>query len=92
MPPNSQVYTIGGDDLSHITYRPYLCKMLTGGITTPRMCGIEVGGGGRIGVFYSPEDLSVGMVGMSMDGIYGYSPEDATDLVQNVVMVAMAAR
>ena len=41
-------------------------------------------------MFYSPEDLSVGMVGMSMDGIYGYSPEDAlTDLVQNVVMVAM---
>lgn len=89
LPPNSQVYTIGGDDLSHITYRPYARKMLTGGMTTPRMRGMEVGGGGRIGVFYSPEDLSVGMVGMSMDGIYGYSPEDATDLVQNVVMVAM---
>jgi hypothetical protein len=26
---------------------------------------------------------------MSMDGIYGYTPEDATDLVANVIMVAM---
>jgi hypothetical protein len=84
----SPVYSIGGDDLSHVTYRSYARRMLTGGMTTPRLRGIEVGGG-RVGVFYSPEDLSVGMVGMSMDGIYGYSPEDATDLVQNVVMVAM---
>jgi hypothetical protein len=86
--PNSQVYSIGGDDLSRVTYRPYARKMLTGGMTTPRLRGIEVAGG-RTGVFYSPEDLSVGLVGMSMDGIYGYTPEDATDLVANVIMVAM---
>jgi hypothetical protein len=57
-------------------------------MNAPRLRGIEVANG-RTGVFYSPEDLSVGLVGMTIDGIYGYDPEDATDLVQNVVMLAM---
>jgi hypothetical protein len=42
----------------------------------------------RIGVFYSREDLTAGMVGEPVDGVVGYSPENATQIVANMVMYA----
>jgi hypothetical protein len=87
LPVEHKVYTVGGPSLAHVAYRPYARKLLVSGMTAPRLRGIEVKG--RPAVFYSPEDLSVGMVGMSVDGIYGYAPEDATDLVENVLFLAM---
>jgi hypothetical protein len=87
LPANHAVYTVGGDKLDRVTYRPFAKRLLANGMNTPRLRGIDVAGG-RTGVFYSPEDLSVGLVGMSIDGIYGYDPEDATDLVANIVLLA----
>ncbi|HEY8668565.1 MAG TPA: DUF4159 domain-containing protein [Tepidisphaeraceae bacterium] len=53
-----------------------------------RLKGIEIGD--RTAVFFSEDDLSVGLVGQSIDGIYGYEPEVATKLVENIVKYAAA--
>ena len=42
----------------------------------------------RPAVFFSKEDLSVGLVGQSVDGIYGYDPKTATQLAANVILFA----
>ena len=44
--------------------------------------------GGRPAVFYSREDVSVGLVGQPIDGVAGYVPEDATKVVADVVAYA----
>jgi hypothetical protein len=36
--------------------------------------------------YYSPQDLSVGIVGQDVDGIYGYSPVTATELMRNILL------
>ncbi len=38
--------------------------------------------------FFSREDLTVGLVGQDVDGIFGYTPESATSLMRNVVLYA----
>ena len=50
------------------------------------MRGIKVGG--RIGIFYSREDLTAGCVGEQVDGILGYDPNVATQIMINMVMYA----
>jgi hypothetical protein len=44
----------------------------------------------RTRVFYSAEDLSEGLVGQPIDGIYGYSPQIATSLMANLLTYAAA--
>ena len=34
----------------------------------------------------SPDDLSAGIVGYPKDGIAGYSPQSATDLMRNIIL------
>ena len=79
-------YTAAGDDLARAFYRGYTRKLLVGATTSPRLRGIQVNN--RTAVIYSPEDLSVGLVGMSIDGIYGYEPSYATKLMQSVIFFA----
>jgi Domain of unknown function (DUF4159) len=43
---------------------------------------------GRWTVLFSADDLSVGMVGNAIDGIRGYTPETATELMTRVVVYA----
>jgi hypothetical protein len=43
---------------------------------------------GRVGVLYSREDLSGGMVGQAVDGITGYMPESATAIMRNAMLYA----
>lgn len=66
-----------------IRYRQTAQKVMAGGLRAPRLKGIEVNG--KFGVIYSREDLSVGIVGHSVDGIVGYDPQTATDLAAAVV-------
>ena len=42
----------------------------------------------RPAVFYSPEDLTAGLVGQPVDGIFGYAPESATPLMRNMLLYA----
>ena len=39
-------------------------------------------------VFFSPEDLTAGLVGQPTDGILGYDPATATDIMRNIVVYA----
>ncbi len=50
------------------------------------MRGITIGG--RVAVFYSPEDLSAGIVGEQVDGISGYDPASATQIMTNLILYA----
>jgi len=40
---------------------------------------------GKGAIYYSAEDLSAGLVGEPVDGIYGYQPRVATDLMANII-------
>jgi hypothetical protein len=74
-----------------IAYRSYARRRLVQDMKMPRLRGIDVGGG-RIGVFYSAEDLSAGMVGQQVDGITGYDPAVATALVQRILAYAQTGK
>jgi hypothetical protein len=69
-----------------VEYRAFARKTL-GNLRTPRLRGIDVKGATR--VFISAEDLSVGLVGMPIDGIYGYEPRGATQLMAGMMLYAL---
>jgi hypothetical protein len=76
-----------GNKIDSIAYRSYAARALGGGLRKARLCGIPVEGG-RIGVFYSREDISGGLVGEPVDGIVGYDPATSTQLMTNMILYA----
>lgn len=83
LPETHAVYA-GGDKLE-IAYRDYARKILGSLNDEGRLQMVETGG--RAGVIYSREDLSVGLVGQAVDGIVGYDPRTATELVRRVLLL-----
>jgi hypothetical protein len=75
-----------GEPIDTFGYRRYAQKLLVGHANAPQLRAIMKGGKPR--VYYSPQDLSVGMVGMSVDGIYGYDPATATAIMRNIMLQA----
>ena len=53
------------------------------------MRSLEVGH--RWAVLFSSDDISAGLVGQEVDGIRGYTPESATDIMEHVLEYAAAA-
>jgi hypothetical protein len=43
-------------------------------------------------VFFSREDLTAGLVGQAVDGVYGYSPETALDLATRIALYSLGDR
>jgi hypothetical protein len=82
--PDHAVFSAGGKT-SEVAYRAF-ARRVVGSTRTPRLKGIEVNG--RFGVFFSAEDLSEGLVGQAVDGIFGYEPASATNLMRNMVTFA----
>ena len=72
------------DTPGQVEYRQF-AKKVVGNIKTPRL-RMATAGKGR--VFLSQEDLSVGLVGQPVDGIYGYEPKTATAIVANIILTA----
>lgn len=68
-------------------YRPF-ARNLIGATRAPRVRAITVGAKGRVGVFFSREDLSAGLVGGPVDGIIGYGPATATLITRNILLYA----
>jgi hypothetical protein len=68
-----------------IEYRPYSRTVLTH-LKQPRIGAIDLNG--RHAVYFSAEDLSVGLVGQNVDGIVGYQPEVAAMLMERMILVA----
>jgi hypothetical protein len=84
LPDTHAFYKIGGRPLTDIGYRMYARQLQPGELKGTRLSGIEING--RLAVIFSPEDLSVGMVGQPVDGINGYDPKSAMGLVRNVLL------
>lgn len=68
-----------------VSYRTFARKML-GTLHTPRIKAMEARN--RPAVFFSAEDLSTGLVGESVDGIFGYEPQSATDVMRSLLIYA----
>ena len=71
-------------------YRAYTILMRPAGASHFRLNGIRFGN--RLGVIYSSDDLSEGLVGQSVDGIIGYQPDIATELMRRIVTLADAGK
>lgn len=84
LPPGHAVFK-SGEKLENVEYRRWARRQL-GNLRTPRLRGIEKGG--AVKVFYSAEDLSVGLVGQPVDGIYGYEPQTATSMMTDILLYA----
>ena len=84
LPVSHALYGGGGAKLETVAYRPFAQKALAGAARGPRVAALTVGG--RPAVLVSREDLSVGLVGQPVDGIIGYEPRSATDLVTRIVL------
>jgi len=78
------IFNGASDTAGQVEYRQFAKKVL-GNIKTPRL-RMATAGKGRI--FLSQEDLSVGLVGEPVDGIYGYEPKSATAIVANIILSA----
>jgi hypothetical protein len=81
LPADHAVYSAGGKT-AEIQYRAYAQRML-GAASGGRLQGIEQDG--RVVLVYSREDLSTGLVGQPVDGIVGYAPASATQLMSRIV-------
>jgi hypothetical protein len=86
LPPDSKVFTGVGPRLAvaSVDYRRF--NRVSGSLHRPQLRGYTMDG--RVAVLYSPEDLSVGLVGQAIDGVAGYVPADATKVVSAVVAYA----
>jgi hypothetical protein len=82
------LYSAAGAKLTEVAYRPFATKTM-GRLKQPRLQGLEVGG--RLAVILSAEDLSVGLVGMPIDGIIGYEPKSAAKVMACAILSAVPA-
>jgi hypothetical protein len=74
-----------GQRIDAVTYRPAAARVL-GDLHAPRLRGLDAAG--RTVIFFSPEDLSVGLSGSGADGIVGYDPASATSIMGNMLLYA----
>ena len=80
------LYTEIGSPIEQVGYRNFARHVLQENLKLPRIRGIK--SGDHVGVFYSAEDLSAGLVGEPVDGIEGYDPESATTLMEHMILYA----
>ncbi len=74
-----------GYDNKKVGYRRLLL-LRYGQVDRSRLFQVDVGG--RPGIIFSSEDLTAGLAGLRHWGIYGYTPESATQLVINGILSA----
>jgi hypothetical protein len=79
------VYNLPVAGITEFNFRPFTRKII-GNIQGPQLRAIHLHG--RSAVFYSPEDLSAGLVGAPIDGIIGYEPSTATEIMRNLLLSA----
>jgi hypothetical protein len=85
LPVEHSLYATLGVPADQIGYRTFAKRTLSNA-KGPRLRAVLVNG--RAAVLFSPEDLSVGLVGHPVDGVHGYTPASATALVKAVVVQA----
>jgi hypothetical protein len=80
------LYTEIGSRIDEVGYRNFARHVLAENLKAPRIRGIK--SGDHVGVFFSTEDISAGLVGEPVDGIVGYDPESATSLMEHMILYA----
>ena len=83
------IYTGAPGPIATFSYRASAGKLLGGQTKTPRLRAIKLQD--HNAVYFSAEDLSAGLVGEPMDGIYGYSPATATAIMEHLLLQAAGA-
>lgn len=86
LPAEHRAFNLPDSKIDPVSFRTFTRKESVGTNKTVRVRGITVGD--RIGVFYSPEDLSAGLVGEQVDGISGYDPASASRIMTNLILYA----
>jgi len=84
--PGHLLYAAIGSKIDEVEYRNYARHVLQENLRMPRIRGMNFGD--RVGVFFSAEDISAGLVGEPVDGIVGYSPDSATALMEHMILYA----
>jgi hypothetical protein len=87
LPATAEIYKTPGFSTDSISYRAFAREILLRSARQPRIRGITYNG--RVRVFYSREDLSGGLVGQPVDGVYGYEPASASELMRAIILYAM---
>ncbi|HEY2587221.1 MAG TPA: DUF4159 domain-containing protein [Tepidisphaeraceae bacterium] len=83
--PEHPVYREPGVPIDHVGWRSFALDK----ISDKRRAKLEgITFGKRVGVFFSRYDLSAGLVGQPVDGIYGYDPQTATNLMAAMLIYA----
>lgn len=87
LPPNHPLYTLPELPINKFAYRNATRgKRIATGMNVPRLAAVE--SVGRIVAFVSHDDLSGSLVGQPVDGIMGYAPETATEMMRNMLVYA----
>ena len=81
---SAPLFNLPGATIKTIGYRDIYRRQAVGNLKGPRLDAIEQGG--RPAIFFSREDLTAGLVGEPVDGIAGYSPQSATEIMRNIVL------
>jgi len=84
LPPGNDLYKASGTPLTEFAYRAYAKSRAIGALRSPRICGIKQNG--RFVCYFSREDLSAGLVGQPVDGILGYEPTTATEIMRDIIL------
>jgi hypothetical protein len=79
-------YKVTGTPMKEFGFRTFAKTKLGNATRGPRVRGGVVDM--RTAVFFSPEDITAGLVGQPVDGIYGYDPRTATQLAANMLLYA----
>ena len=85
-PPESPLYNLPGEKIESAGFRVFARDALPRGTKRPMLRGITVGT--KIRVFYSPLDITGGLVGEPVDGVLGYDPQTATTLMSAMIRYA----
>ena len=83
---SSLLYRQSGMLIRQVKYRPRT-KVRLGSRTTAHLRGVLLDGG-RVGVIFSREDLTAGLVGYPSYTVDGYHPDTAFELMRNIVVLA----
>ena len=85
IPVNDPLYQMTGTEISGVQYRK-AAQARIGASRTPMLESIEVEGVGK--VYFSPHDLTAGLVGAPNALIDGYEPESSWQIMRNILLQA----
>ncbi len=89
LPTSHPVYNAAGEPINDVGFTLF-ARRTVGGANKPRLRGISFEN--RLGVIFSHEDLTNGLVGSNVGGVMGYAPEDATRLTAAALLHAADRR